>query len=188
MEPPRPEPTPTAAIESSSSPLPSASLLAFAGSSDPDVALAKSFWNSATLQPPLESRLAPRRDSTSTSGSAKGSAKSSKLDAPSGGGLRCAHPDYMRSAPRSSVNDRKEDEKSLETIESEAEESDVKKKYLEKGKKREEIIALLRKQREERIAELVSHPHKPKAKPQESMLKKTPESDLDDQESVKALP
>ncbi|XP_061448373.1 cilia- and flagella-associated protein HOATZ isoform X4 [Rhineura floridana] len=178
MEPPRPEPTPTAAIESSSSPLPSASLLAFAGSSDPDVALAKSFWNSATLQPPLESRLAPRRDSTSTSGSAKGSAKSSKLDAPSGGGLRCAHPDY-----------RKEDEKSLETIESEAEESDVKKKYLEKGKKREEIIALLRKQREERIAkELVSHPHKPKAKPQESMLKKTPESDLDDQESVKALP
>uniref|UniRef100_A0A670Y9Z9 Cilia- and flagella-associated protein HOATZ n=1 Tax=Pseudonaja textilis TaxID=8673 RepID=A0A670Y9Z9_PSETE len=37
--------------------------LAFAGSSEQDVALAKSFWNSVTLQPPLESRLGARGSS-----------------------------------------------------------------------------------------------------------------------------
>ncbi|XP_070621634.1 cilia- and flagella-associated protein HOATZ isoform X2 [Erythrolamprus reginae] len=44
-------------------PSPAAAPLAFAGSSEQDVALAKSFWNSVTLQPPLESRLGARRGS-----------------------------------------------------------------------------------------------------------------------------
>ncbi|KAM9175262.1 cilia- and flagella-associated protein HOATZ [Mergus octosetaceus] len=44
----------------------------------------------------------------------------------------------------------------------------VKEKYLQQAKKREDILALLRKQREERIAkELISHPHKPKIKADE---------------------
>uniref|UniRef100_A0A674IKP2 Cilia- and flagella-associated protein HOATZ n=1 Tax=Terrapene triunguis TaxID=2587831 RepID=A0A674IKP2_9SAUR len=36
-----------------------AGLLVFAGSAERDVAFAKAFWNSVTLQPPLESRLGP---------------------------------------------------------------------------------------------------------------------------------
>nr|XP_042707806.1 cilia- and flagella-associated protein HOATZ isoform X2 [Chrysemys picta bellii] len=39
--------------------LPPAGLLVFAGSAERDVAFAKAFWNSVTLQPPLESRLGP---------------------------------------------------------------------------------------------------------------------------------
>nr|XP_047919571.1 cilia- and flagella-associated protein HOATZ isoform X3 [Anser cygnoides] len=48
------------------------------------------------------------------------------------------------------------------------EKTEVKEKYLQQAKKREDILALLRKQREERIAkELISHPHKPKIKADE---------------------
>ncbi|KAK9394987.1 layilin LAYN mRNA [Crotalus adamanteus] len=52
--PPAPAPSPSPAGSAAAAPL------AFAGSSDQDVALAKSFWNSVTLQPPLESRLGAR--------------------------------------------------------------------------------------------------------------------------------
>ncbi|KAL8173601.1 UNVERIFIED_CONTAM: hypothetical protein K2H54_009514, partial [Gekko kuhli] len=44
-------------------PPPAGAALVFAGCGEREVALAKSFWNSVTLQPPLESRLAPRRAS-----------------------------------------------------------------------------------------------------------------------------
>lgn len=62
-----------------------------------------------------------------------------------------------------------------------------KKKYLEKAKKRDEILQLLRKQREERISkELVSLPYKPKSKVYKAK-KVIPESNKEDQEAVKAL-
>ncbi|KAM6295724.1 cilia- and flagella-associated protein HOATZ [Aegotheles albertisi] len=61
-------------------------------------------------------------------------------------------------------------------------------KYLQQAKKREEILALLRKQREERIAkELISHPHRPKIKSDQMSRRKVSEADLVDQEAVKAL-
>ncbi|XP_032057617.1 UPF0722 protein C11orf88 homolog [Aythya fuligula] len=64
----------------------------------------------------------------------------------------------------------------------------VKEKYLQQAKKREDILALLRKQREERIAkELISHPHKPKIKADEVSRQKVFEADHQDQEAVKAL-
>nr|XP_034996052.1 UPF0722 protein C11orf88 homolog [Zootoca vivipara] len=90
-------------------------------------------------------------------------------------------------APASMVNG-KEDDKSTET--SIAEESDSKEQYIKKSKKREEILALLKKQREERIAkEMVSDPYKPKTRPRESVItKKVSDSDLEDKESVSALP
>ncbi|XP_033028185.1 UPF0722 protein C11orf88 homolog isoform X2 [Lacerta agilis] len=175
QETPRPEAPPTtaaAAAMASPTPLPSPAFLAFAGSCEQDVTLAKSFWNSVTLQPPLESRLGPRRDSASYAGSRKGS----RAEAPSGTSLQVAHgADYK-------------DDKSTET--SAAEESDLKEQYIKKSKKREEIIALLKKQREERIAkEMLSDPYKPKIRPRESEIKKkVSDSDLEDKESVSALP
>ncbi|XP_040390330.1 cilia- and flagella-associated protein HOATZ isoform X1 [Cygnus olor] len=64
----------------------------------------------------------------------------------------------------------------------------VKEKYLQQAKKREDILALLRKQREERIAkELISHPHKPKIKADEVSRQKVFEADHQDQAAVKAL-
>uniref|UniRef100_A0A8C2RD37 Cilia- and flagella-associated protein HOATZ n=1 Tax=Capra hircus TaxID=9925 RepID=A0A8C2RD37_CAPHI len=55
------------------------------------------------------------------------------------------------------------------------------------AKKRDEIIQLLRKQREERILkELISLPHKPKGKVHKAK-KVISKSDKEDQEEVKAL-
>ncbi|XP_053223391.1 cilia- and flagella-associated protein HOATZ isoform X1 [Podarcis raffonei] len=176
-ETPRPEAPPTtadAAAMASPTPLPSPAFLAFTGSCEQDVTLAKSFWNSVTLQPPLESRLGPRRDSASCSSSRKGS----RSEASSGTSLQI---------PRTPDN-KKEDDKSTDN--SVAGEIDLKEQHIKKSKKREEIIALLKKQREERIAkEMVSDPHKPKTRPRESEIKKkVPDSDLEDKESVSALP
>ncbi|XP_053223392.1 cilia- and flagella-associated protein HOATZ isoform X2 [Podarcis raffonei] len=138
-ETPRPEAPPTtadAAAMASPTPLPSPAFLAFTGSCEQDVTLAKSFWNSVTLQPPLESRLGPRRDSASCSSSRKGS----RSEASSGTSLQI---------PRTPDN-KKEDDKSTDN--SVAGEIDLKEQHIKKSKKREEIIALLKKQREERIA------------------------------------
>uniref|UniRef100_A0A8C6Y1B8 Cilia- and flagella-associated protein HOATZ n=1 Tax=Naja naja TaxID=35670 RepID=A0A8C6Y1B8_NAJNA len=55
-----PSPSAMASLPPAPAPSPAAAPLAFAGSSEQDVALAKSFWNSVTLQPPLESRLGAR--------------------------------------------------------------------------------------------------------------------------------
>ncbi|XP_062822414.1 cilia- and flagella-associated protein HOATZ isoform X2 [Anolis carolinensis] len=107
---------------------PSESALVFAGSSEQDVALAKTFWDSVTLQPHLESCLAPRRGSLhSDAGPAPGSGTGSRR--PSNGG--------------------RDEERKLGAIQ--AEKNAMKEQYLKKAKKREEIIALLRKQREERL-------------------------------------
>ncbi|XP_066109745.1 cilia- and flagella-associated protein HOATZ [Saccopteryx bilineata] len=62
-----------------------------------------------------------------------------------------------------------------------------KEKYLQKAKRRDEIIQLLRKQREERISkELISLPYKPQTKAHKAK-KVIPESNKEDQEDVKAL-
>ncbi|KAM6432213.1 cilia- and flagella-associated protein HOATZ [Liasis olivaceus] len=180
METKRPRsPSPTAMATSprppSPPPSPSGAPLAFTGSSEQDVALAKSFWNSVTLQPPLESRLGARRGSVCNG--APGSRKGSAGTATAG-----------RTNPfsgASSANGKTEEDRHLET-----EKNGWKGQCLEKAKKREEIIALLKKQREERILkETLSCPHKPKRKTQQSSRKEKEEpSDLEDEESVKALP
>uniref|UniRef100_A0A8D2LQ98 Cilia- and flagella-associated protein HOATZ n=1 Tax=Varanus komodoensis TaxID=61221 RepID=A0A8D2LQ98_VARKO len=175
---------------------PAGAALVFSGCSQQDAALAKSFWNSVTLQPPLESRLVPRRDSDGGggAGSRKGSgvgagtrgSREGSLEQRSGVarlGSRLAALQSQMSSCGSSQE--KEEEQDLE--DTDAKKTEVKARYLEKAKKREEIIALLKKQREERILkESISHLHKPKSKPQESKVK-VPESNLEDQESVKAL-
>ncbi|XP_029878563.1 cilia- and flagella-associated protein HOATZ isoform X1 [Aquila chrysaetos chrysaetos] len=68
------------------------------------------------------------------------------------------------------------------------EKTKVKEKYLQQARRREEVLALQRKQREERIAkELMSHSHKPKIKTDQVSRQKVSEADLMDQEAVKAL-
>uniref|UniRef100_G1MY74 Cilia- and flagella-associated protein HOATZ n=2 Tax=Meleagris gallopavo TaxID=9103 RepID=G1MY74_MELGA len=66
--------------------------------------------------------------------------------------------------------------------------AEAKEKYRQQAKKKEEILALLRKQREERIAkELISRPHKPKMKSNQVSRQKALEAEREDQEAVKAL-
>uniref|UniRef100_A0A8C3LRR1 Cilia- and flagella-associated protein HOATZ n=1 Tax=Chrysolophus pictus TaxID=9089 RepID=A0A8C3LRR1_CHRPC len=66
--------------------------------------------------------------------------------------------------------------------------AEAKEKYRQQAKKKEEILALLRKQREERIAkELISRPHKPKMKSNQVSRQKVFEAEREDQEAVKAL-
>uniref|UniRef100_A0A8D0KNB7 Cilia- and flagella-associated protein HOATZ n=1 Tax=Salvator merianae TaxID=96440 RepID=A0A8D0KNB7_SALMN len=176
---------------------PSAALV-FAGTSEDDVALAKSFWNSVTLQPPLESRLNSRRDSLSSGGgsSRKGS-QAQAVDGP-----RVSHHERSSLLPLRSFDDDIREGNLLEILE--AEKNNLREQYLQKhheplhrtkstemysssAKKREEIIALLKKQREERIVkESVSQMHKPQNKTQES-AKRIPESDMEDKDSVRAL-
>ncbi|XP_049570086.1 cilia- and flagella-associated protein HOATZ isoform X1 [Orcinus orca] len=132
-------------------------LLVFTGSSDRDANLAKQFWIGASMYPPNESQLVLSRGSSQR--------------------LRVARPS------RGSVLERRD--VTAETLK--IQESEEKKKYLQKAKKRDEIIQLLRKQREERISkELVSLPYKPKAKVHKAK-KVISESDKEDQEEVKAL-
>ncbi|XP_054854036.1 cilia- and flagella-associated protein HOATZ [Eublepharis macularius] len=182
MEPGPPVPSPPPPSESHVGPPPAGATLVFAGSSERDVALAKSFWNSVTLQPPLESRLGPRR--MSGGGSLAGPKKeSSSLLA-----ARRSHLDTQKSSPlaQPSATSRKVEAETQGDPEPETVD-DEKALYLQKAKRRDEIIALLKKQREERIMkEAVSRPHKPKIKMEESKLKVS-ESDVEDQESVKAL-
>ncbi|XP_012910276.1 cilia- and flagella-associated protein HOATZ isoform X2 [Mustela nigripes] len=132
-------------------------LLVFTGSSEQDSTLAKQFWTAASLYPPNESQLVLPRGSSQR--------------------LPVARPSRRR--PRETINVTAETRK--------IEESEEKKKYLQKAKRRDEILQLLRKQREERISkELVSLPYKPKAKVHKAK-KVMSESDKEDQEEVKAL-
>ncbi|XP_011921836.1 PREDICTED: UPF0722 protein C11orf88 homolog isoform X5 [Cercocebus atys] len=147
-------------------------LLVFAGSSEQDTNLAKQFWISASMYPPSESQLLLRRDS------------SQRL------------PVARRRRSRGSENSHSSQSSHLvsnnknRNIFAEAlkiQESEEKVKYLQKAKTREEILQLLRKQREERISkELISLPYKPKAKEHEAK-KVVSESDKEGQEEVKAL-
>ncbi|XP_014795478.1 PREDICTED: UPF0722 protein C11orf88 homolog isoform X2 [Calidris pugnax] len=112
--------------------------LVFAGSSPADVSFARTFWTSAMLPPPLESCIGP----------AALTKRSNALQ----------DPQLPRKSEKNSEKERLLEAQSMEK-------NRVKEKYLQQARRREEILALLRKQREERIAkELISHPHKPKVK------------------------
>ncbi|XP_025063418.1 UPF0722 protein C11orf88 homolog [Alligator sinensis] len=68
-----------------------------------------------------------------------------------------------------------------------AQKAEEKEKYLQKAKRRDEILALLRKQREERITkELIARLHKPKTRAGQERAMAS-DSDVNDQETVKAL-
>uniref|UniRef100_F7EB55 Cilia- and flagella-associated protein HOATZ n=1 Tax=Macaca mulatta TaxID=9544 RepID=F7EB55_MACMU len=174
-------------------------LLVFAGSSEQDANLAKQFWISASMYPPSESQLVLRRDS------------SQRL--PVARRRRSRGSENSHSSQSSHlVSNNKNRNIFAEALK--IQESEEKVKYLQKtrshsvtqnevqwhdhgslqpqlswvqAKTREEIIQLLRKQREERISkELISLPYKPKAKEHEAK-KVVSESDKEDQEEVKAL-
>ncbi|XP_053308126.1 cilia- and flagella-associated protein HOATZ [Spea bombifrons] len=120
----------------------------FTGSSEQDVMCCKIFWNSVTLQPPLESRL--------VSGDME-----QRLKAAGSPKLR------RNSAQQQLLEDLKTEYFILEAQKEER----LKQKavYLEKAKRREEIIALLKKQREDRMKkEAVSLAYKPVMKERES--------------------
>ncbi|XP_038520864.1 cilia- and flagella-associated protein HOATZ isoform X1 [Canis lupus baileyi] len=145
-------------------------LLVFAGSSEQDSNLAKQFWIAASLYPTTESQLVLPRGSSQR--------------------LRVARPSrppghekvYLQPF---SLEKNKNTDVTAETIK--IQESEEKEKYLQKAKRRDEILQLLRKQREERILkELVSLPYKPKAKVHKAK-KVILKSDKEDQEEVKAL-
>ncbi|KAL4608657.1 hypothetical protein GN956_G24794 [Arapaima gigas] len=110
----------------------------FAGSSLEDVSYAKVFWNSFHLQPPLESRL--------VSADIKQRLKAA-------GGAQDSH---------EPCTSNKRDKEDLQQVHLKHKEEE-KQQYLEMAKKRDDIMALLKKQREERIKkEMVSLPYKPK--------------------------
>nr|KAF6437073.1 hypothetical protein HJG59_001673 [Molossus molossus] len=141
-------------------------LLVFTGSSSKDTNLAKQFWIGASMYPPKESQLVL----SGCSSRRLPMAPSSKSSAPE------------RSYMQSFLEENKGTAVIVETLKIEE-----KKMYLQKAKRRVEILQLLRKQREERISkELVSLPYKPKSKVYKAK-KVIPESNEEDQEEVKAL-
>uniref|UniRef100_A0A8C7AS61 Cilia- and flagella-associated protein HOATZ n=1 Tax=Neovison vison TaxID=452646 RepID=A0A8C7AS61_NEOVI len=142
-------------------------LLVFTGSSEQDSTLAKQFWTAASLYPPNESQLVLPRGSSQR--------------------LQVARP--SRSRPRGELNSILF---LLETINVTAEtrkieESEEKKKYLQKAKRRDEILQLLRKQREERISVRLRELCVLKQIHVTANRKVMSQSDKEDQEEVKAL-
>ncbi|KAJ8347551.1 hypothetical protein SKAU_G00261400 [Synaphobranchus kaupii] len=113
----------------------------FAGSSQEDVSYAKVFWSSVTLQPPLESRLV--------------SADISQRLKVAGNPQH-----YVSTGHRPLVLDtRSEENLQAAYLKQQAEEKKI---YLEMAKHRDEIISLLKSQRDERIKkEMISLPYKP---------------------------
>ncbi|XP_067166112.1 cilia- and flagella-associated protein HOATZ [Apteryx mantelli] len=153
------------------SPPPPAGALAFAGSDPDDVAAARAFWSSAALPPPLESCLGP---------AAPRLFPFLHVIFLSGGSTALQGPLLVRKSEKNSEKERILEAHNMQKTEE-------KEKYLQQAKKREEILALLRKQREERIAkELISHPYKPKTKT-DQLRGKVSDSEFMDQEAVKAL-
>ncbi|KAM7082952.1 LOW QUALITY PROTEIN: cilia- and flagella-associated protein HOATZ [Ciconia maguari] len=123
--------------------------LVFAGSSA-NVGFAHIFWTSAVLPPLLKSCLGPTtlRCEGTLPGKGPCPIRSTALQ-----GLQLS-----RKSEKNSEKERLSEAQSMEK-------SKVKEKYLQQARRREEILAFLRKQREERIVkELISHPHKPKIK------------------------
>ncbi|KAM3864008.1 cilia- and flagella-associated protein HOATZ-like [Diretmus argenteus] len=145
-------------------------LIVFEGSSQEDVSYAKQLWSSVSLRPHLESRLVSadirqklpvvRPHRDTTAGP-----KTSSPEPPSGLPL----PPPPPPPPRQRREERQ--------------------RYLAMAEQREEILALLRKRREERIQkELLSLPYKPKmdSREQEEKLQKPSQLELD-KEGVEQL-
>lgn len=145
-------------------------LLVFTGCSEQDANLAKQFWLGASMYPTTESQLVLTRGSSQR--------------------LPVARNSKDLLSEKNSIKPFPFDHNKDAIIFAKAQkiqESEEKAKYFQKAKKRDEILQLLRKQREERIAkELISLPYKPKAKVPISK-EVLSESDLRDQEEVKAL-
>ncbi|XP_055478272.1 cilia- and flagella-associated protein HOATZ [Psammomys obesus] len=144
-------------------------LLVFSGCSEKDANLAKQFWLGASMYPPAESQLVLPRGSSQRLPVAKSSKSLSEK--------------YSGQAFPFHHNKETTAFDIIQTIE----ESEEKANYLEKAKKRDEILQLLKKQREERISkELISMPFKPKPKKVKAK-EVVSESDKQDKEEVKAL-
>ncbi|XP_037697316.1 cilia- and flagella-associated protein HOATZ isoform X2 [Choloepus didactylus] len=145
-------PSTNSSLESHETPL--QGLLVFSGSSEQDVILAKQFWISASMYPPNESQLVLSRDSR----------QRLRVAGPSGSSVA----EKCHFQPFSPENTKNRDI-IAEALKIQA--SEEKAKYLQKAKRRDEILQLLRKQREERIMkELISLPYKPKAKVHKTKL------------------
>ncbi|XP_044134406.1 cilia- and flagella-associated protein HOATZ isoform X2 [Bufo gargarizans] len=123
----------------------------FVGSSEQDVMCSKIFWNSVTLQPPLESRL--------VSGDVEQRLRAA-------GGAKPQTEYFLLEAQR------------LQDLEQRS-------IYMQKAKRREEIIDLLRKQREDRVKkELILFGHEPNIPVEDRRL---PTPDMEEMEDIKAV-
>ncbi|XP_069804221.1 cilia- and flagella-associated protein HOATZ [Dendropsophus ebraccatus] len=135
----------------------------FTGSSEHDIMCSRIFWNSLTLQPPLESRL--------VSGDVEQR-------------LRAAG----EAKPRKNYSQQELEDLKTEYFLLEAQrlrDVELRSVYMQKAKRREEIIALLEKQREDRIKkELVSFWHKPSIQVEEGRL---PTRDIEAIEDIKTV-
>ncbi|XP_044134405.1 cilia- and flagella-associated protein HOATZ isoform X1 [Bufo gargarizans] len=135
----------------------------FVGSSEQDVMCSKIFWNSVTLQPPLESRL--------VSGDVE-----QRLRAAGG------------AKPRKNYTGQELEDLKTEYFLLEAQRlQDLEQRsiYMQKAKRREEIIDLLRKQREDRVKkELILFGHEPNIPVEDRRL---PTPDMEEMEDIKAV-
>ncbi|XP_049331455.1 cilia- and flagella-associated protein HOATZ isoform X2 [Astyanax mexicanus] len=112
----------------------------FEGSSQEDVAYAKVFWNSLSLQPPVESSL--------VSVDIRQRLKIAKTPQPTNSGSKQSADSKNEEILQKAYQRQMQDEK---------------KRYMEMAKKRDEIMVLLKKQREERIKkEMISLQHRPR--------------------------
>ncbi|XP_056313033.1 cilia- and flagella-associated protein HOATZ [Danio aesculapii] len=141
----------------------------FHGASQEDVAYAKLFWNSLSLQPPIESRLV----SSDIRQRLKVAKTPNTTNAAS------------NQAPWSKRNEEIQQDAYLR------QQQEEKQKYMEMAKNRDQIIALLKKQRNERIKkEMISYKHKSKkgSQAEKRLAPKTLPSDVDeDQKEVQEL-
>nr|XP_040141116.1 cilia- and flagella-associated protein HOATZ isoform X3 [Ictidomys tridecemlineatus] len=109
-------------------------LLVFAGCSEQDANLAKQFWLGASMYPTNESQLVLSRGSSQRLPVARPTKNS------------VAEKSHLQHIP---FENKKVTDFIANTLR--IQESEEKMKYLQKAKKRDEILQLLRKQREERI-------------------------------------
>ncbi|XP_078055285.1 cilia- and flagella-associated protein HOATZ [Mustelus asterias] len=143
----------------------------FTGSAADDVAYAKVFWSSLSLQPPLESRL--------VSGDIKQRLRVAHAPGPGRCRVECCH-----------CQPSQEDVKTKQLlIEAHMQlKADEKARLLEKAKKREEILELIHKQREERIRkEQLARPYKPKTMTQAVPKPAHPEVSSEAEETYRVL-
>ncbi|XP_043533690.1 cilia- and flagella-associated protein HOATZ isoform X6 [Chiloscyllium plagiosum] len=143
----------------------------FTGSAAEDVAYAKVFWSSLSLQPPLESRL--------VSGDIKQRLKVAQAPGHGRCTVQCCH-----------CQPTQEDIKSKQLlIEAHMQlKADEKARLLEKAKKRKEILELINKQREERVRkELLALPYKPKRMTQSPPKPACPETSNEAEETYQIL-
>ncbi|XP_051552171.1 cilia- and flagella-associated protein HOATZ [Myxocyprinus asiaticus] len=139
----------------------------FDGASQEDVAHAKLFWNSLSLQPPIESRL---------------------VSADVRQRLKVAKGSHSTNAATKLTSQSKRDEIHQDVYLKQKQEE--RQKYMEMAKKRDQIIALLKKQRYERIKkEMISIQHKPRKETlEERLASKTISSPVnEDQKEVQEL-